>query len=124
MKKLFLVGMMTMLTGSAWAEWVKYDKIEKDTFYYDPATIRKEGNLRRVWQLMNLSQRDKNGVMSFRMRMEYDCMQERYRWLDVSKHSGPLGSGTILETFVESSNWTSIPFDTNTQIVLNLVCAK
>jgi hypothetical protein len=34
MKKLFLVGMMTMLAGSAWAEWVFYAETDTSTFYY------------------------------------------------------------------------------------------
>jgi hypothetical protein len=37
-----------MLAGSAWAEWVMYSNNDTNTFYYDPATIRKDGNLRRV----------------------------------------------------------------------------
>ena len=50
MKKLFIVCLM-MLAGSAWAEWVVYTNSENKeaTHYFDPATIRKDGNMRRVW---------------------------------------------------------------------------
>ena len=98
MKKLFLVCLM-MLAGSAWAEWVMYSKDEEDgTFYLDPATIRKDGNMRRVWELTDLRKRGRSGEMSRRMRMEYDCKQERNRFLGISGHSGSMAGGTVLST--------------------------
>ena len=63
MKKLFLVCLM-MLAGSAWAEWVIYETTDTNTFYYDPTTIRKDGNMRQVWVLLNWRKRDKDNVMS------------------------------------------------------------
>ena len=123
MKKLFLIGLM-MLAGSAWAEWVEYAKDESDTFYLDPATIRKDGNMRRVWLLRNFSQRDKDGAMAARNRMEIDCKQERFRFLARSTHSEPMAGGTVLTQQNESNNWTSIPPNTVAELTFNLVCAK
>ena len=74
-----------MLAGSAWAKWVMYDETETNTFYYDPATIRKDGNMRQVWVLLNWRKRDKDNVMSHRLRYEYDCKQERYRFLAIQR---------------------------------------
>jgi hypothetical protein len=124
MKKLFLVCLM-MLAGSAWAEWVVYDKDEEDgTFYYDPATIRKDGNMRRVWLLRNFNQRDKDGAMSNRHRMEIDCKQERFKFLALSAHSEPMAGGTFLVQSGETNNWTAIPPNTTAETIYNIVCAK
>ena len=95
MKKLFLVCLM-MLAGSAWAEWVIYETTDTNTFYYDPTTIRKDGNMRQVWVLLNWRKRDKDNVMSHRLRYEYDCKQERYRFLAISVHTEPMAGGEIL----------------------------
>jgi len=122
MKKLFLVSLM-MLVGSAWAEWVMYSKNEEITFYFDPATIRKDGNMRRVWALQDYRKRDTDGVMSRRARFEYDCKQESYRFLGISIHSEPMAGGKVLLTGGEDNNWNAIAPSTNDEILLNLVCA-
>jgi len=123
MKKLFLIGLM-MLASSAWAEWVMYSKNESETFYYDPATIRKDGNMRRVWELQDLRMRRKNGDMSVRMRIEYDCKQESYRFLGLSGHSEPMAGGAVLGMEGEDNKWRAIAPDTNANTILNLVCSK
>ena len=123
MKKLFLVCLM-MLAGSAWAEWVMYDVTLKATFYYDPATIRKDGNMRRVWVLQELSKRHQDGEMSRRLRLEYDCKQERYRILGFSFHTEPKAGGTVLQSGGEDNNWVAIAPDTVDETIFNIVCAN
>ena len=122
MKKLSLVCLM-MLAGSAWAEWVMYDWNDTTTYFFDPATIRKDGNMRRVWQLEDLRKRDKLGGMSRRGRFEYDCKQERYRYLDISGHSEPMGGGEVLGSGGESTEWNAIPPGTPAEKIFNIVCA-
>ena len=123
MKKLLLVGLM-MLAGSAWAEWVVFGESDSGTSYFDPATIRKDGNMRRVWNLQDFRKRDNDGVMSLRMRREYDCKQERYRYLAISGHSKPKAGGTVLQSGGEDNDWVVIAPRTIAETLLNRVCAK
>jgi len=123
MKKLCLVGLM-MLAGSAWSEWVVYQKSEKVTQYYEPATILKDGNMRQVWQLQNLSRSLQNGATSFRMLREYDCNKARWRSLAIYTHTEPMAGGTVLETAGEDSNWNGIRPDSVAELLLNIVCAR
>ena len=123
MKKLFLACLM-MLAGSAWAEWVMYFETDLATHYFDPATIRKDGHIRRVWELSDLRKRERNGDMSVRMRKEYDCKQERRRFLGISGHSGSMAGGTVLFTVGEETQWDAVAPGTNGETILNIVCAK
>ena len=123
MKKLLLVGLM-MLAGSAWAEWVMFSDSDSGTSYFDPATIRKEGNMRRVWELQDLRKRGKNGEMSRRLRKEYDCKQERSRFLGMSGHSESMALGTVLWTVGEETQWDAVAPGTNREAILEIVCAK
>lgn len=123
MKKLFLLCLM-MLEGSAWAEWVEYDGNDEVTFFYDPTTIRKDKNLRQLWILQDWKKHHINGEMSFRIRHEYDCKQERYRFLYGSSHSEPMAGGKVLETEGESSSWRAIAPRTIDETMLKIVCAK
>jgi hypothetical protein len=123
MKKLFLVGLM-LLTGSAWAEWVRYAENDENSFYFDPATLRKDGNMRRIWELTNFKQRDKYGSISSRSRCEYDCKHERYRVLTVSEHSEPMAGGSVTRHQYDGGPWADIPPNTVSEVLFKIVCSK
>ena len=123
MKKLFLVCLM-MLASSAWAEWVMYEESDSATHYFDPATIRKEGNMRRVWVLQDLRKRGQYSEMSRRYRSEYDCKNERWRILTISEHSEPMAGGSAMRSQSDEDSWTDIAPGTVTDTMLKIVCAK
>ena len=123
MKKLFLACLM-MLAGSAWAEWVMYFETKTITYYYDPATIRKDGSMRRVWRIQQLKQRIADGEKSRRMRIEYDCKEERYRILSASIHSEPMAEGKVIYSENKDNIWTVIPAASAAEAMFKIVCAK
>jgi len=96
--KILLLVCTLLVTGSAWAERVMYSTTATDTFYYDPATIRKDGNMRRVWWLADYKNREKEDDFSIRGRAEFDTKLERYKILGLSVHSEPMAGGTVLRT--------------------------
>ena len=112
------------VSGSAWAEWVKINENDSRLIYIDPQTIRKDGNLRKVWQITDLKQRFTNGELSRRSRLEFDCKNERFRYLSFSIHSGPMAGGTILSQLVEDTKWADIPPRSSSETMLQVVCAK
>ena len=123
MKKLILLGLM-MLTGSAWAKWVMYFETKTITYYYDPATIHKDGNMRQVWRIQQLKQRIADGEKSRRMRIEYDCKEERYRILSASVHSEPLAEGKVIYSENKDNIWTVIPAASAAEAMFKIVCVK
>ena len=125
MKKLLLTLLASLLvTGAAWAEWVEVGETDNTYYYIDPATIRKDGNLVRVWEIQNLKQRQKDGELSRRIRSEYDCKQERAKLLSISEHSEAMASGTTLRSVIGNGQWDDMPPGTAGEIVLKIVCAK
>jgi hypothetical protein len=54
---------MILLLGVAEvrAEWVAYGTSSEVTYYFDPATVRQNGNMRRVLTLHNLNRRGSVG---------------------------------------------------------------
>ena len=123
MKKLFFVCLM-MLAGSAWAKWVMYFEAKTITYYYDPATIRKDGNMRQVWRVQELKQRIADGEKSRRMRIEYNCKEERYRILSASIHSEPMAEGKVIYSEIKDNIWTVIPPASASEAMFKIVCAK
>ena len=80
--------------------------------------------MRRVWELQDLRKRGKNDEMSRRLRKEYDCKQERSRFLGMSGHSESMALGTVLWTVGEETQWDAVAPGTNREARLEIVCAK
>ena len=123
MKKLFLLGLMTMLTCSAWAEWVRAAESNKTTLYIDPATIRKDGNIRTVWILRDLKQREPSGSLSFVEQFEFDCKNERSSVMSMRSYSMPMAGGELLKDYqFRGSDWSDIPPRAVSYDILKIVC--
>ena len=125
MKTLLLA--LLLVTGSAEAEWVQVGEGASHYKYIDPETIRRDGNFRKVWEINDYKQRQKTGNLSNQMRSEYDCKQERYRFLSFSLHSGPMLGGTTLywaDYTRPPDDWREIPPGSLSDIVLKIVCAQ
>jgi hypothetical protein len=94
--RLVLCLLLAFAASPAWAEWVKVVENNNGFTYIDPATIGKDGNLRRVWMIADLKQRDRKGYMSRRALWGIDCKQERVRVLAETTHRDPMAGGTVL----------------------------
>ncbi len=122
-RKTLLLPLLLLVTGSAWAGWEKISTTAD--LYIDPATIRKDGNLRKMWSIRDFKQRDKEGAMSIRTRIEYDCKDERRKILTISTHTEPMAGGTTIESYGEDpKGWVEIPPGSTDEIMLKIACAK
>jgi hypothetical protein len=119
-----ILCLLAFVTSPAWAEWVKVRETKDATFYIDPATIRKDGNLRKIWEVKDFRERDTGGEMSVRFLSEYDCREERYRVLALSSHTEPMAKGHTVISGDDPSPWVTIPLDTLGKATLKRVCAK
>lgn len=123
--KAVLPTLLLLVTGSAWAGWVRVGSNEDATFYIDPTTIRMDGSLRKVWEMRDFKQRNKRGAISSRLRQEYDCRSERHKLLSISEHSEPMTGGDVLGSSQYNDNdWQEIPPATVVEFYLRMVCAK
>ena len=119
-----ILALLLMVTSvPAWAEWEKVGETDALVAYLDPATIRKIGEMRRVWAMQDLKKRHRNGEMSRRLFREYDCSKERFRLLSVSTHSGPMATKQTLVSLDAPGEWRYIPPGTSTAMGYSLICA-
>jgi hypothetical protein len=78
MTRLFLITLLVLSGGPAYAEWVEVDRNDQAgmTVYVDPDTIRHEGDLVKMWELFDHKTTQNIGVglfMSRKDQREYDC---------------------------------------------------
>ena len=72
MKKLPLILLASLVvSGAASAEWLKVAENDSAGYYIGPAAIRKDGSLRKMWDVYNIKEPDKGGALSIRDRAEY-----------------------------------------------------
>ena len=122
--RIILCFLLSLAAAPAWAEWVEVAATDASTFYINSASIRKNGNFRKVWVIQDLKQRDENGVRSRRVLDEIDCKEERRRFLAISSHSEPMAGGETLSSKDGVSEWNAIPPDSTAETMLQRVCAK
>ena len=122
--RLFFAFILMLAGGFASAEWVKYGELDGNSYYYDPATIRRDGSLRRVWELQDLKQRGAIGELSRRGLIENDCRQERYRVLSLQGFPENMEKGKLLGSGNSPSEWRHVAPRTIAQELLKIVCAQ
>ena len=97
----------------------------KRAIYIDYATIRKEGAIRRVWEVSEHPGANSTEVRSLRTRTEYDCANERFRLISASTHTGPLASGQTTFSYDDNTGpWHEIPPGSPVEVILKIVCSK
>lgn len=74
------------------AEWVSYGESETGSYYFDAASIRTQGDRKRVWRLFALKEA-KKGVQSGKALIEFQCKEGTYRYMRTMYYSGPMGQG-------------------------------
>jgi S1-C subfamily serine protease len=110
-------------SGAAAAEWTSQGSTATVDYYLDVSTMRKDGDLRRVWQLQDMKVTSRSGARSLRALSEYDCRQERYRVLQLDTFSGQMATGSLLATDTSLGAWSFIAPGTPFAHTLKFVCA-
>lgn len=118
-----LVFALALASSFGWANWVLVSENDTGTAYVDSASVSKDGFLRRFWELLNLNVPDKDGDRSYRMLMEVDCKERRYRYLQGSYFSRPMGLGEMTGSFNKPTEWSHSAPGTTCEAVVRFVCS-
>lgn len=127
MKKLVFV--LLLLSAPAWAEWtlVALNDNEKTVVYADLATIRKSGNMAKMWSLYDYKTVRRVvavSILSHKDQNEYDCGEERYRTLYSSWYSGNMGSGDSVFSDSDPKKWDPLPPESVIESLWKVACHK
>lgn len=124
MKRLMLALVALTFSASAAAAWMQFMRSNTSVVYIDSASIRKEGHLRKALVLVDMNQKDADGVQSKRGHSEIDCQGGRMRINDLSGFSGNMASGEAVYAFSGSTEWMPIPPQTPLWNTIKLVCSR
>ena len=99
MKRLMLGLMLLVTAGAASAEWTRVDDNNQYIQYVDRATIRRNGNLVKMWDLKDYKTKQTvagYSYLSTKGQQEYDCKEEKKRLLAFTWFDGQMGSGKVV----------------------------
>lgn len=126
-----LVSLTTLLvlsSGPAYAEWVSVGSTDDGmTAYADPDTIRRKGEMVKMWSLFDFQiMQYVEGISSLSKKgqSEYDCAEERLRLLALVEYAGNLGKGKVVYTDSIEQPWQPVVPRSVDQALWKLVCDK
>lgn len=99
MLKLLVLVASLLINHNAIADWVQIAESAATTFYVDPSTVRRNGNMAKMWELIDLREAELvlgKAYLSIRSQQEYDCSDERVRTITSTSFSGHMADGKTI----------------------------
>ena len=109
-----LITFLVLSSGPAYAEWVAIGYSESlggYTVNVDPDTIRRNGDLVKVWVLTDYTTRQTVGDSSFlssKAQNEFDCAEERQHELAVTWFSDNMAKGNGVWNNSDETKWRPV----------------
>ena len=133
MKRLLLGLMLIVTATAASAEWTFVSDTGGDTDdyiqYVDRATIRKRGNLVKMWGLRDFKTVQKSAAgdsyLSSNAQEEYDCKEEKSRILAFTWFAGKMGNGKVVYSNSDTGDkWSPISPGSVGETLWKIACGK
>lgn len=126
MHKKTITIIAAIMSFSAQAEWSLIGSGRDGVkTYVDFSTIKKTRSGYRAWSIKDYSKSPfKDGVRSVKSLEEYDCSEERYRYLKDIGYLGNMGHGNVKGTYDEVGDWIYIAPESIGEDKLKQICGK
>ncbi len=122
----FLVFLTLTCFGEQWNSVVMNDN--NSVFFYDPNTVKKNGEIVQYWELSNYKEGITDGkivVLSSKSLVEVDCRRNYYRTLRVIDYDKQSGQGKVLNiSLTEQSNWSPSLMGTVSSVIEEKMCSS
>jgi len=123
------ITLLVLSSGPAYAEWVLVSGNDATglSVYVDTATLRRNGNLAKMWQLYDYKTVQTvagDSLLSFKRFNEYDCAEARTRMLGYTWFSGNMGNGSVVYSTTEHQPWEPVVPRTINRTLWNVACDK
>jgi hypothetical protein len=124
-----LITLLVLSSGPVYAGWelTSGDDETGLTVYVDPDTIRRKGNLVKMWQLYDYKTVQTvagDSLLSFKRYNEYDCAEERTRMLAYTWFSGNMGTGHVVYSTPDEQPWEPVVQGSINRALWRVACSK
>jgi hypothetical protein len=124
-----LIALMILSSQPVYAEWVLVSGDDEAGLkvYVDPATLRRNGRLAKMWKLHDYKTVQTvagDSLLSMKQFNEYDCTEERTRMLGYTWFSGNMGNGNVVYSTMEQLQWEPVIPRTINRTLWKVACEK
>lgn len=124
-----MIMLLVLSSGPVYAAWMltSGDDEAGMTVYVDSDTIRRNGNLAKMWQLFDYKTVQRvagDSLLSMKRFNEYDCAEARTRTLGYTWFSGHMGSGNVVYSTSEVQQWEQVAPRSINQTLWKEACGK
>lgn len=128
MRNGILVVLLVVCGRAIAEEWVAVRHNKYATGYANPATIVKDGNIAKMWSLVDckFASHFIGGYpfMSITSLEEFDCKENKLRTLFYSLYPGKMGEGKVIFSDSNPSKWEPVLPDSAMEDYLKIACGK
>ena len=124
-----LITLLILGSGAAYAGWVltSGDDGAGLTVYVDPDSIRRNGNLAKMWQLYDYKSVQTvagDSLLSIKRYNEFDCAEERTRMRAYTWFAGNMGTGKVVYSTTDEQQWEPVVPRSINHTLLKVACSK
>ena len=127
MNKFILIVFLIIASNSASAKWLVVGETNNALHYYEPGTLRKNGNKAKMWELTDYIVAKKDSekeYKSVKMQSEYDCVEYQHRPIYAVTYSENMGDGQIIANLDGDKNWKPAVPGSVREALLKIACGK
>jgi hypothetical protein len=124
-----LLAFPVLSGGPAYAEWVLTSGDDEVGLkvYVDPESIRRKGNLAKMWQLYDYKTVQTvagDSLLSIKRYNEFDCVDARTRMLAYTWFSGNMATGKVVYSTPDEQQWEPVVPRTINRALWKVACDK
>ena len=124
-----LLTLLLLGGGPAFAEWVLTSGDDEVGLkvYVDPESIRRKGNLAKMWQLYDYKTVQTvagDSLLSIKRYNEFDCVAARTRMLAYTWFSGNMATGKVVYSTPDEQQWEPVVPRTINRTLWKAACDK
>lgn len=125
MKKCLTVLFLLLAVMPAQAKWIKADVAAKqgEAHYFDPGTMQKEGQYRKIWVLSSYDEKQKGGHHAVKTLYEFDCTHHKARSITMLLYPDKEATGMVIGAHHdESRDWFGFSAHSMFRHIAETVC--
>lgn len=128
MRTAALMVALLLSTSFAHAEWVSVVRGDRAEFFFDPTTVKRKGQQREVWSMVNYRQPEMNAAgqlyRSTRTLLQFDCESKMARGIHSAFFKGSMLRGDMITEMGTLPEWEPVPPGTAIRDIFERVCPK
>lgn len=105
MKKCLPVLFLLLIMMPAQAKWIRADAAAKpgEAHFFDPETMQKEGQYRKIWVLSSYDEKQKGGHHAVKALYEFDCVHHKARLITMLLYPDKNATSMVIGAHHEDS---------------------